>query len=248
MKRLVSFILLIIIFYAFSGVNNHISAAEHGETILEYRHDVTGNGGRDSITLFGIPFNDDSPYFKKVWAEIELPDGKEIVIDYEGGYEPKLDFSDLNHDGVDDILYSSATGGSGGLYNYALHTIKDSKLQEIPLPAPLQIEAYFKDNFKAVINIPGLKPIKLDLKSRKADYIRMGLYQKNGKLNEPTELMIDPIAFFEIVKISDNKGYGLKSFRQISGAYHADQVGTVEVIWYYENGKWNPINIQWKGN
>ena len=70
------------------------------------------------------------------------------------------------------------------------------------------------------------------------------MYEKNGKLNEPTELMIDPIALFEIIKI--NEGYGLKSYRQVSGAYHADGIGTIETKWYFENGQWTPIDVQWK--
>ena len=60
--------------------------------------------------------------------------------------------------------------------------------------------------------------------------------------------MIDPIAFFEPVEISDRNGYGLKSFKQISGAYHADQLGVVETLWYYEDGKWIALQVDWKGS
>lgn len=226
-------------------LNNIVLADTSAHTILEYRHDVTGDGKPEKITLFGIRFANNAAYYKKIWAEIAIQKGKHIKINYEGGYEPKLEFADLNHDGVDDILYSSATGGSGGLYNYALHTVKNAKRLEIPLPEGLQIEGSFQKNFKAVLQIPGIKkPIRLDLRSRKADYLRLGLYQKNGLLNEPTELMIDPIAFFDVVKM--DKGYGLKSYRQVSGAYHADRLGTVETLWYYENGTWNPVDVQWK--
>ncbi|MFK4997210.1 hypothetical protein ACI2OX_05215 [Bacillus sp. N9] len=104
-------------------------------------------------------------------------DNKQIQIKYDRGYEPKLDFADLNGDNVDDILYSSATGGSGGLYNYALHSVKDFIVKEIPLPTQ-HIEGYFEDGFKATILIPGLKPVKLNLQDRKEDYIRLGLFQK----------------------------------------------------------------------
>ncbi|MBS4204969.1 hypothetical protein [Lederbergia citrea] len=240
-------IILIMLIALFSLFPNSVLGAGTAETLLEYHNDVTGDGKPEKITLFGIPFESNTAFYKDVWVVIEMKGGKAIRINYEGGYEPKLDFADLNHDGVDDILYSSATGGSGGLYNYALHTVKNSKLLEIPLPTPLQIEGVFQNGFKAVIDIPGInKPITLDLSGRKADYLRLGLYQKNGILNEPTELMIDPIAFFEIVKMKNNKGFGLKGYRQISGAYHADGLGTVEVLWYYQNGKWNPVNVQWK--
>jgi len=65
-------------------------------------------------------------------------------------------------------------------------------------------------------------------------------------LNEPAELMIDPIAFFQIVKINGKAGYGLKSYRQVSGAYHADGIGTIEVLSYFENGDWSTIKVEWK--
>ncbi|GIN58403.1 hypothetical protein J8TS2_27220 [Lederbergia ruris] len=239
---LVSVVFVVILSFAIPTV-----AAEQGRAILEYKHDVTGDGKADEIMVYGIPFKGDSPYYQKVWAEIMTSGGQKLKIDYEGGYEPKLDFADLNHDGVKDILYSSATGGSGGLYNYALHTAKGGKIKEIPLPTPLTIQGYFDQDFVAVIKIPGIeKPIILDLWNRRKDYISMGLYQKNGQLNEPTELMIDPIAFFEVIKIKGKNGYGLKGYRQISGAYHADGLGVVETDWYFENGKWHPVHIEWK--
>lgn len=243
-KRLMTAIMATLLIFS---LNHAVFAQEKTNALLEYDHDVTGDGVPNKITLYGVLFEPDSIYYQKVWAEIELRDGKKVRIDYEGGYEPKLEFADLNHDGVDDILYSSGTGGSGGLYNYALHSLKDGQLREIPLPEPLQIEGAFQNDFKAVINIPGIKePIVLDLSNRKEDYISLGLFQKNGMLNEPTELMIDPIAMFKIVKVDNKKGYGLKSYRQISGAYHADGLGTVETTWYYEDGKWNPIKVEWK--
>ncbi|MBS4200385.1 hypothetical protein KHA93_12155 [Bacillus sp. FJAT-49732] len=224
-----------------------VFAAKKLKTILEYRHDVTGDGIPEKITVYGIPLKDNKDYYQEVWAEVEGKGIRKIKINCEGGFEPKLEFADLNHDGVDDILYSSAKGGSGGLYNFTLHTVKGGTLSEIPLPEPLPIESSFQNNFKAVMTIPGIQnPIQLDLSDRKADYIRLGLYQNNGMLNEPAELIIDPIAFFKIVKIKGKEEYGIKSYRQVSGAYHADGIGTVEVLFYYKNGQWITVDVQWK--
>ncbi|MCR2822377.1 hypothetical protein [Lederbergia panacisoli] len=248
MKKYVMMLVAVALLFTLPNISP-VSAAKNPKTILEYYHDVTGDGTPEKVTVYGISFKDNKDYYQEVLAEIDVKGNRKITINYEGGFEPKLEFADLNHDGVDDILYSSATGGSGGLYNYALHTVKDGKLFELPLPEPLEIESSFQNNFRAVMTIPGIKnPIHLDLTSRKADYIRLGLYQKNGTLNEPAELMIDPIAIFKIVKINGKDGYGLKSYRQVSGAYHADGIGTVEVLSYYENGRWNTIDVQWKAS
>ncbi|ASN07336.1 hypothetical protein CFK40_07860 [Virgibacillus necropolis] len=215
-------------------------------TIHTYKEDVTGDGQTDTILLKAIPFSNDSAYYQKIWAVIKDSHSKEWKIQYEGGYEPTLQFYDLNHDKITDIYYQSPTGGSGGLYNYQLNTLKNGKLKEIPLPTQRYVKGKFMDNFKAVLSLtPRSKEISINVKDRSEDYIRLGLYSENGDLLKPTTLMIDPIAFYEPVLISKSKGYGLKSYQQISGAYHADQLGTIETLWYYEKGKWIILTTEW---
>ncbi|MCP3740971.1 hypothetical protein [Rossellomorea sp. BNER] len=210
-----------------------------------YEKDVTGNGKPDKIVLWGKPFPD-ALYYKEVWAEITTDSKKSIRINYEGGYEPKIEFVDLNHDGVKDLLQSSATGGSGGLYNFNLHTLANNTLTDIGLPEPLTIQAHFEDNYKASITFEDTnQSYTVDLSDRKEDYNRLGLYH-NGRLNEPTELMIIPYAFFEPIKIEGKDGLGLKANQQISGAYHADGIGIASSYWYYEDGKWVLQKIVWE--
>ena len=217
-------------------------------TINVYKKDVTGDGKKDTITLKAIPFSPDALFLKQIWAEIKTSKGSDIRIDYEGGYEPKIQFVDLNHDGIKDMLYSSATGGSGGLYNMALHTLADNKLVDIGLPEPLTIQAQFEDQYKASITfVDTNQSYTVDLSDRKEDYERLGIYT-DGHLNEPMELMVLPYAFFETAKIFGKQGKGLKGYQQISGAYKADGIGTVTSYWYYEDEKWNLIKIKWKEN
>lgn len=214
--------------------------------IKEYTEDVTGDGETDSIKLYGILFSPDSKYYKEVYTIITASE-KEWRINYQGGYDPALQFVDLNHDGVNDIFYQSATGGSGGLYNSQLDTLTGGNVVNIPLPTQDYVKGYFEDGFNAVIEIfPNKKPIVMNVEQRKEDYIRLGIYNEEGILLKQTDLMVDPIAFFEPVLVSDSKGYGLKSYKQISGAYHADQLGILETLWYYENGKWLILQTDWK--
>lgn len=222
--------------------------AKESEAVLieEYTEDVTGDGKTDSIKLYGIPFSSDSEYYKEVYTIITANE-KKWRIEYQGGYDPALQFADLNHDGVNDIFYQSATGGSGGLYNSQLDTLIGGNIVSIPLPTQDDVKGYFADGFNAVIEIfPNKKPIVMNVEQRKEDYIRLGIYNEKGILLKQTDLMIDPIAFFEPVLISDSKGDGLKSYKQISGAYHADQLGVLETLWYYENGKWLILQTDWK--
>ena len=64
------------------------------------------------------------------------------------GYEPSLKLVDLNHDGLDDLLISIPTGGSGGLSNFYLYTFKDAKLTDLGIPEPLNITSQFLNNYK----------------------------------------------------------------------------------------------------
>ncbi|WP_461177103.1 hypothetical protein [Virgibacillus ainsalahensis] len=215
--------------------------------IETYEADITGDGQNEVIELKGVLFSQDTNYFRDIWADITSPSYEnEWKISYGGGYEPALQFIDLNHDNVKDIFYQSATGGSGGLYSYHLHTLKNDELTEIPLPQQPNIKAEFAENFNVDIQLtPNDKPITVDVSDRKNDYIRLGMYNEAGELIEPTDAMIDPIAFFDPVLISKTKGYGLKSYQQISGAYHADQLGTIETLWYYENEEWIILQTEW---
>ena len=214
--------------------------------IETYESDVTGDGQNEVIKLNGILFSPDTKYYRDIWADVTDPEGESWKINYGGGYDPTIQFVDLNHDKINDMLYQSPTGGSGGLYTSFLHTLANDKLVEIPLPEQHYVKGQFEENFTVTIELtPNEKPIVMDVKSRAADYIRLGIYNKEGKLLTPTPLMIDPIAFFEPIKISEDKGYGLKSYQQISGAYHADQLGTIETLWYYENNQWIILQTKW---
>ncbi|BCB03798.1 hypothetical protein [Bacillus sp. KH172YL63] len=214
--------------------------------IHTYEKDVTGDGKKDRIELKAIPFSPDALFLKQIWADIATSAGSKMRIDYEGGYEPAIQFVDLNHDGIKDMLYSSATGGSGGLYDMDLHTAAGGQLKDIGLPEPLTIQAQFEDDYKASLSFADTnQAYTVNLADRKEDYEKLGIYT-DGELNEPMELMVLPYAFFEPVKIFGKKGKGLKGYQQISGAYKADGIGTVTSYWYYDQGKWNLKKIKWK--
>src|SRR5699024_9766620 len=93
---------------------------EEAIIIETYHEDITGNGSPETIQLKGILFSDESPFYQNVW--IDITNGQERRIYTGSGYDPSLEFVDLNGDQIKDLLYQSPTGGSGGLYHYELHT------------------------------------------------------------------------------------------------------------------------------
>jgi len=214
--------------------------------IETYTKDITGDGLDETIELKGKLFSPDSSFYQEIWIDITNDQGNEWTINYGNGYEPAIEFVDLNHDHIKDILYQSSTGGSGGLYHYDLHTFANEQSEEIPLPEQDYIKGRFQDQFQVNIELsPYTDPIIMDIRDRKKEYISLKIYDESGKLLQPTSLMVDPIAFYEPILISKNKGYGLKSYQQISGAYHADQLGTIETLWYFENGDWVIVQTEW---
>ncbi|WP_026906957.1 hypothetical protein [Paucisalibacillus globulus] len=250
MKKIVYSTLILLLFICLD--NYYINGLEENKNenelkvIKTYEEDLTGNGLKEIIELKGVLFSPDSNYYRDLVAVITTSENKVWEIPYMGGYEPNLSFIDLNHDKVNDIFFQSATGGSGGLYQYHLHTLVKNNLSELPLPEQPFVKGNFLDNFKVGVTIsPNSEPIIVDVHNRKDDYIRLGLYSKDGKLIKETSAMVDPIAFLEPKFISKSKGYGLKSYQQVSGAYHADQLGTVESLWYYDRDKWILLQTKW---
>ena len=226
--------LLLLSMFLFAG------SGEKAVLLHTYTYDVTGDGIEETIDLYGKPLKENKDFYEEVRAVIK---GKqEQKVKFEGGFDPKLLFADFTGDGIKEMMYESATGGSGGLHNYAIYSFADWKKAELPLPEE-NVTGHFIEDFQAVIHIPSLKePIQVDVKERKAVYIRLGIYQENGQLNEPFELMIDPISLMEIV---ENGQANLQTYQQISGAYHADGIGVVETIWTWKDNQWKAIQTDW---
>lgn len=249
MKRLTLFLFFVMLLGLFTWNGTAASETENQKTILidSYKEDVTGDGQKEEIKLKGIRFSEDSNYFHNVWADIKGPQTKQWKIVYEGGYDPGLDFNDLNHDGINDVLFQSSTSETREKYHYQLHTLKREKLKELKIPESYTITGEFKPDFKATLLLdPSKDPIIIDMKDHADSHIKDGIYDNNGELLKRTHLLVDPITVFEPVYISKSKGYGLKSYQQVSGATREDVLGKIDALWYFEDGKWIKLKQEWK--
>lgn len=211
--------------------------------VSEEKVDVTGDGKKDTVYIRGIPYEEGTQFLKEIQLEIAASNGKKYKVELEGGYGPKVQFVDLNHDGVKDMFVTVDTGGSGGISNHNVYTLKDFTLKDLTVPDPLIINSQFLNGYKANVTIQKTgQSYTFDLRNRAEDYKRLGLYQ-NGKLSEPTELMVDPYSTLKPVLIKGDQ-YGLIGSQAVSGAYHADRIAIVEGTWFYENGKWTLKNTK----
>lgn len=226
---------------AITGVYAVEEANKLESVIVKKEMDVTGDGKLDTIFVKGEPFEEGAIFLRSITLEIFSANGKNHRVEVDGGYEPKIEFKDLNNDGINDMFLSVNTGGSGGLSNHYLYTLKDDQLKDLTVPEPLVIQTSFLNGYKASMTIESTnESYQFDLRSRAKDYERLGLYH-NGKLNEPAELMVLPFGMLKPIKVAGNR-IGLKGSQRISGAYNADSIAYVESTWVYENGKWTLLD------
>lgn len=238
-------------FFLFSHNTYAVERDINPEPILikSYQSDITGDGQNEVIELKGIPFTVNGNYYQQIWAEVtNTPLNKHWKINYGGGYEPTIQFVDLNHDQANGILYQSPTEESSELYKYQLHKLESNKFKELPLPEQHYVQGKFKDGFNIKIQItPESDPINIGIQNQnhRTDYVQQGIYGEDGSVLKPTSVLINPISLFEPTYISKSKGYGLKSYKVINGANHADQLGKIETLWYFENNNWIILQTKW---
>lgn len=251
MKYFIYFVLPILLI---TGIPSKIKAEEQVKTDLieTYEEDITGDGLKETIELKGILLSRDATFYREIWVDVISKNDEQWKIQYEGGYEPSIQFIDLNRDGINNLFYQSGkndTGETGKRFTYHLHTLDNGKVIEKDLPKQHYINGTFKDDFIVNLTIsPHRKPHVVHVKDRSEEYAQQGVYNKEGKLLKPTPVIFDPIAFYEPVLISKSNGYGLKSYQQINGIDHTDQLGTIETLWYYENGGWIILQTEWKAS
>ena len=59
-------------------IGNQFTFAAKSEALVEYEHDVVGNSKKHMIILSGIPFSNNSAFYKEIWATID----NKIKIEY----------------------------------------------------------------------------------------------------------------------------------------------------------------------
>ncbi|UII57904.1 hypothetical protein LS684_10570 [Cytobacillus spongiae] len=239
MKKELLFAFASFFFMSLSAITGVYAIEENKKeaTISKDQVDVTGDQIKDTIYVKGTPFDNKASFLKEIKLEIVASNQEHYTIKLDGGYEPTIVFQDLNQDGVVDIFVTVPTGGSGGLSQHYLYSLKDFSIHDLTVPDPLLMQAQFLDHYKAnlTINETG-KTYQFDLQNRKEEYNKMGLYV-NEKLNEPQELMVHAYGLLKPIKLEDGS-VGLKGVQRVSGAYNADAIAFVESIWKLDHGKW----------
>lgn len=233
---LASSVALVVFLTAFTGVYAFEEKMKL-VTISEDSADITGDGENETIMLKGVPYQDENSYLKEIFIEVQASNDRTFKIPLESGSKASLELVDLNHDGLKDLFVNVDTGGSGGIVANYLYSIRNFSLTNLTVPDPLEVESSFLNGYKAKIKIKATGMHYLfNLMDRNKYYEQLGLYH-NGKLNEPTELDVNPYSTLIPVMIS-NQNYGLKGIQRVTGLANADTIAYIESLWVMKKGKW----------
>ncbi|MBU5437185.1 hypothetical protein KQI42_04140 [Tissierella sp. MSJ-40] len=236
--------------YSFAATRNTPETKELGLNKREYiieelQGDINGDKIKDRVLLIGEKENEDDIYNKSIF--LKVVDGKskkvsDIKINDFGGYEGKLFLGDFTGDKVEEAMIVTNTGGSGGMVDTRIISMKDNKGKIIfdgKDNLGINFKGKFADNFKAELKEDTLdEKLVIDLSAFKDSYIEQGIYDKNGKLLKETEPWTDPFSGLNPIDVDGDGVYELLGHQTIAGAYHANTISRLNSIFKYEDGEW----------
>lgn len=204
--------------------------------------DVSGDKTPDNIYLTGIKALN-SPFVQKITLMIQ--DGNtgvitSIPLKTDVGYNPRLVLRDFTGNGVNDILISIVSGGSGGITYYYIY----SYLGNIPkllfdydkFNETYKYQVTYKDYYKvAVINTTENTKFIVDISSKDKEYLNE-LYDQSAKLKAPIEGFVSPLSGLYPIDYNSDGVYELLAYQRVSGRYAADALGFIQTSLKY-NGR-----------
>ena len=203
------------------------------EIVSYARGDVNGDGRPDNVYLTGTKTSG-SPFTQNITLVIqhEMTGGfTKISLSENAGYNPTLFLGDFTGDGVDDILVSITSGGSGGIMYHYIYSFANNAVQLIfdfnLFNKIYQYEVTYEDNYQVeVISKINNEKYLIDISTREKDYLNE-IYDNNGQLKSPISGFVNPLSGLYPVDFDGNKVYELLAYQKIAGRYNADSLGYV---------------------
>ncbi|PRR77329.1 hypothetical protein CLLI_25020 [Clostridium liquoris] len=211
-------------------------------SIVSYaRGDVNGDNIPDNVYLTGIK-TPSSPFTQNITLIIQ--DGftgrfTRIPLKENTGYNPNVFLMDFTGDGIDDILISIDTGGSGAIMYHYIYSFVGNKPQLLfdfdVYNNQYTYDVTYKNNYKVeVISNKNNKKYIIDISNKGSDYLNE-IYDENGNLKEPITGFVNPLSGLYPVDFDYDKVYELLAYQKIAGRYNADSLGYVLNTLKWEN-------------
>lgn len=216
-------------------MNNYNAGSNrnHSRVVSFARGDVTGDRVPDNVYLTGL-ITPDSPFIQNITLRVQ--DGrsgefKSVPLRENAGYNPTLFLGDFTGDGVDDILVSIATGGSGGTMYYYIYSFVGNRPQLLfdfnVFNEKYKYEVTYQDYYKVeVVSLINNQTYIIDISNKGTEYLNE-IYDKNGKLKSPITGFVNPISGLYPVDFDSDGRYELLAYQKIAGRYNADSLGYV---------------------
>lgn len=206
--------------------------------------DINGDGLSDKIWLVGKKYNGKNDIFVENLTVI-VEDGvsqKQYMTEENtlSGYHSSIITGDFTGNGARDILIKAETGGSGGIVNHQIYTLKDGKLKLIfgeKENRGVELNGYYQDNYQVDIIIEQ-REFFIEV-SEKADLYRQeGKYDENGHLIHQITPYTYPYSKLELVDWDMDGILELRGYQSIKGVNGADTIGLVKSVLKYIGSRW----------
>jgi hypothetical protein len=219
--------------------------------LAKQKADINGDGKKEFVSIIGKRRYEDSIYMENINILVEPLNGEKgyaiSLGEYDGGYLPGMELWDFTGDEIPEVMVSIPTGGSGGIIDYYIYSLKDKpELIFDPEKVSVEIEGEFVENYKGKIHARDPKGAldiiaTIDLKDRKDVYDELEIY-KDGKLVKDMYHELMPYQLYGLIKAVDVDNDGvmeLEAYQSVRGCCNADFVANIITIWKWENDGWN---------
>lgn len=191
--------------------------------------DLDGDGKTEEVTLVG-----ERPEGQLAWQNLKLVIGggvAAIPLPDAAAYDPYLAAGRFTSGRREQVLVVLPTGGSGGIVNFFVYGLENGEY--VPLLSADQYAAEYPyavtylNGYRALVtNEKSGAEFLIDLSGRDAEYLN-GLYDETGRLKAPQAGFVEPVSLIYPADVDGNGVLELVTWQQVSGLYHADQLGFV---------------------
>ncbi|WP_018923130.1 hypothetical protein [Salsuginibacillus kocurii] len=196
--------------------------------------DVSGDSMNDHIYLLGEPLAD-SPLRKNI--KLLVVDGQShysYIVDLpdDQGYDPRLFLGDFTGNGVEEVMISIASGGSGGYSYYMIYSFVHHQpvllFDNERFDNMFTYQVNYEDDFKVhVVNNTLNLAFIVDISLRPPAYLKE-IYLKNGQLKAPIEGWVSGLNQLYPIDFNGDGVYDLLAVQRVIGQYSADGLGLMQ--------------------
>lgn len=198
---------------------------------------LSGNEKEDVVYLMGRNADESSIYYEDLYIVVsngETAKNITLKIESSSGYNPKISINDLNGDGLDEIIFTSEDGGSGGYINISIYSYKNECLEEIFNIESINSENIYTVNYKngyivEVMDERKCEKYLLDISLRSKGYLEE-IYNDKGVVKKDTQGQVLFTGGMYIVDIDNDNILELVIIQRIIGIYNSDTLGYMNSI------------------